>query len=232
MQELRMNEERGKQQCELLEKTWDALNELTGDMKKQGLAISPEVDTSLRSTKSLLALCLSHQKLSEIGPREIDTYLGFCVGCCGQDVITRVKCELRNVEDRLIIQAMNELGTEPALRLQQKTVKAWEPLRERIITNIETVAHALKVERDVVSAYQRVVEENLSYWLGVEEDIVDSFTKMMNSTESQKMKSALSEIIRDTRNHIEALESIRESFKKILADDQRHAKMLEELAGE
>ena len=132
----------------------------------------------------------------------------------------------------MIIQAMNELGTEPALRLQQKTVKAWEPLRERIITNIETVTHALKVERDVVSAYQRVVEENLSYWLGVEEDIVDSLTKMMNSSENPKMKSVLSEIVRDTRNHIEALESIRESLKKILADDQRHAKMLQELAGE
>jgi rubrerythrin len=233
LQELRMNDEqRGKQQCTLLEKTWEALNELTGDMKKQGLAISPELDTSLRSTKALLALCQSHPKISDIAPREIDSYLGFCVGCCGQDVITRVKCELRNVEDRLIIQAMNELGTEPALRLQQKTVKAWEPLRERIITNIETVTHALKVERDVVSAYQRVVEENLSYWLGVEEDIVDSLAKMMNSSENPQMKSVLSEIVRDTRNHIEALESIRESFKKILADDQRHAKMLQELAGE
>jgi rubrerythrin len=233
LQELKMtDEQRGKQQCALLEKTWEALNELTGDMKKQGVTIAVDIDTSLRSTKALLALCQSHPRISDIAPREIDSYLGFCVGCCGQDVITRVKCELRNVEDRLIIQAMNELGTEPALRLQQKTVKAWEPLRERIITNIETVSHALKVERDVVSAYQRVVEENLSYWLGVEEDIVDSLTKMMESSENSQMKSVLSEIVRDTRNHIEALESIRESFKKILADDQRHAKMLQDLAGE
>jgi len=232
LQKLRVNEDRAKQQCELLEKAWEAISELTADLKNKGLKVPVDIDTSLRSTKSLLALCQSHPKLSDIVPREIDTYLGFCVGCCGQDVVTRIKCELRNVEDRLIIQAMNELGTEPALRLQQKTVKAWEPLRERIITGIETLAHALKVERDVVSAYQRVVEENLSYWLGVEEDIADSFTKMMNSTESQKTKSALEEIIRDTKNHIEALESIRMSFQKILVDDQRHAKMLEELAQE
>lgn len=232
LQELKANEDRAKQQCELLEKVWEAINEVTADLKNQGLKVPPDIDTSLRSTKSLLALCQTHPRLSDLAPREIDTYLGFCVGCCGQDVVTRVKCELRNVEDRLIIQAMNELGTERALRLQQKTVKAWEPLRERIITSIETLAHALKVERDVVSAYQRVVEENLSYWLGVEEDIADSFTKMMNSTENQKTKSALAEIIRDTKNHIEALESIRMSFQKILVDDQRHAKMLEELAQE
>ena len=139
---------------------------------------------------------------------------------------------MRSVEDRLIIQAMNDLGTEQALRLQQKTVKAWEPLRERIITSIDTLAHALKVERDVVSAYQKVVEENLSYWLGVEEDIADSFTKMMNTTQSQKTKLALADIVRDTKHHIEALESLRESLKKILAEDQRHARILEELTKE
>lgn len=127
---------------------------------------------------------------------------------------------------------MNELGTEPALRLQQRTVKAWEPLRERIITDISTLTHALKVERDVVSAYQRIVEENLSYWLSVEEDIADSFTKMMNNSDNQKVKTTLAEIVGDTRNHIEALESVRQSFRKILADDQRHAKMLEEIAKE
>lgn len=232
MQELRLDESRAKQQCELLQRTLDAISDLSADLKNQGLAVPSDVDTSLRSTKSLLALCQAHQKLSELSPREIDTYLGFCVGCCGQDVVTRIKCELRNVEDHLIIQAMNELGTEPALRLQQRTVKAWEPLRERIITDISTLTHALKVERDVVSAYQRIVEENLSYWLSVEEDIADSFTKMMNNSDNQKVKTTLAEIVGDTRNHIEALESVRQSFRKILADDQRHAKMLEEIAKE
>jgi bacterioferritin (cytochrome b1) len=127
---------------------------------------------------------------------------------------------------------MNDLGTEPALRLQQRTIKAWEPLRERIITRIETLAHALKVERDVVSVYHGVVEENLSYWLGVEEDIADSFTKMMNAAASQTTKSALAGIVKDTKHHIEALESIRESLKKILAEDQRHARVLEGLTKE
>ncbi len=211
---------------------WEALSEATVNLKNQGLAVPNEIDSSLRSTHSLLTLCQEHQNFPALAPSEIDSYLGFCVGCCGQDIVTRVKCEMRNVEDHLIIQVMNELGTEPALRLQQKTVKAWEPLRERIITRIETLAHALKVERDVVSAYQGVVEENLSYWLGVEEDIADSFTKMMNTAQSQKTKLALADIVTDTKHHMEALESIRESLKKILAEDQRHARVLEALTNE
>ncbi len=227
-----MDEDLVRQQCRLLMNVWETLSEATVDLKNQGLTIPPEIDTSLRSTRSLLTLCQEHQKLSNLAASEIDSYLGFCVGCCGQDIVTRVKCEMRNVEDRLILQAMNDLGTEPALRLQQRTVKAWEPLRERIITRIETLTHALKVERDVVSAYQGVVEENLSYWLGVEEDIADSFTKMMNAAESQRTKSALADIVTDTKHHIEALESIRESLKKILAEDQRHARVLEGLTKE
>jgi bacterioferritin (cytochrome b1) len=113
---------------------------------------------------------------------------------------------------------MNGLGIEPALRLQQKTIKALERLGERIITRIETLAHALKVERDVVTVYQGV-EDTLSYLLGVEEDIADSFTKMMNAAASQTTKSALVDTVKDTKRHIEALESIRESLEKILVED-------------
>jgi hypothetical protein len=134
LQELKVDEERVRQQCGLLMNVLETLSEAMVDLKNRGLTISPEVDTSLRSSRSLLTLCQELQKLSDVEPSEIDSYLGFCVGCCGQDIETRVKCEMRNVEDRLILQVMNDLGTEPALRLQQRTIKAWEPLRERIIT--------------------------------------------------------------------------------------------------
>lgn len=126
-----ITEEKTKHECELLEKTWDALNEIISDVKGRGLTINTEIYTSLKSTKTLLNLAKTAPKLSEIKPQEIDTFAGFCVGCCGQDVVARVKCELRAIEDRIIIQATNEIGTEYALRLQQKTVKAWEPLLEK-----------------------------------------------------------------------------------------------------
>lgn len=225
-------QEQAKRQCALLENTWSILNQATADLKNQALDIPPDVYTSLRTTKSLIDLCKTHSKLADVSSREIDGYLGFCVGCCGQDVVTRVKCELKNVEDRLIIQAMNQRGKDFALRLQQKTVKAWEPLQERIITCIESLPQAIKVQRDVVSGYHKIIEDNLSYWLAVEEDIVSSYIALMKKTDDAKLSTTLASIIRDTKDHIEALESTRESFKKILTNDERHTMMLEEFQKE
>jgi hypothetical protein len=114
-----VKKEQTREQCYLLGKIWDTLNEISADLTGRGVNVSEEIYTSLRSTKTLLTQCQTSP--DELTPKEIDSYLGFCVGCCGQDVVSRVKCELRNVEDRIIIQAMNELGNEYALKLQQRT---------------------------------------------------------------------------------------------------------------
>jgi rubrerythrin len=104
--------------------------------------------------------------------------------------------------------------------------------RERIIKNIETVEQAVKAEKDVEMGYHGVIEENISYWLAVEEDIVDSYTKLMKQTDSRKIKTTLAKIIEDSKNHIRILTSIKKSFNKIMTDEQRHAKLLQELADE
>jgi hypothetical protein len=85
-----------------------------------------DIFVSLRSVKSMISLCKSHPTLVDIPPKEIDAFEGFCVSCCGTDIASRIKCELRNVEDLLVLKAMNEVGSDYALRLQQKTMKAWE----------------------------------------------------------------------------------------------------------
>jgi rubrerythrin len=104
--------------------------------------------------------------------------------------------------------------------------------RERIIQDIGTVDQAIKAEKDVETGYHGVIEENLAYWLAVEEDIIDSYTKLAKQTDSKKIKATLSKITEDSRNHVRILTSIRKSFTKIMNDEQRHAKMLEELRGE
>jgi rubrerythrin len=125
---------------------------------------------------------------------------------------------------------MNEVGNEYALSVQQRTVKAWEPFHERIVPDIENFDQAIKVQRDVLSGYQQVIEENVSYWMAVEEDIVDSYTKMADRTENIKLRKSLASLIEDSKEHIEVLRSIRENFRKIAEDAVRHGKMLEELA--
>ena len=104
--------------------------------------------------------------------------------------------------------------------------------RERIIQDIQTVDQAIKAEKDVESGYHGVIEENLDYWLAVEEDIVDSYRKLARQTDNTKIKNTLAKIIEDSKNHIRILTSIRKSFTKIMSDEQRHAKLLEELREE
>jgi Ni/Fe-hydrogenase 1 B-type cytochrome subunit len=83
--------------------------------------------------------------------------------------------------------------------------KPEEPARLRIITDIESLDQAIKVEKDVQSAYHAIIEENISYWWAIEEDVIDSYTNMINKTDREEVRSTLFRIIEDSRNHIEAL---------------------------
>jgi|SRR5208283_4990821 len=104
--------------------------------------------------------------------------------------------------------------------------------RERIIKNIETVDQAVKAEKDVESGYHGVIDESITYWLAVEEDIVESYTKLLSGTDNKKIKTTLTRIIEDSKNHIRMLTSIKKSFTKIMNDEQRHAALLESLREE
>ena len=120
------HEERVRLQCEELEKAWEILNEAAMDLGSHVVNLSADVFLSLREVKSMISLCKSHPKLADLTSKEVDTFGGFCVECCGPDIAARIRCELRNIEDVLVLKAMNEVGSDYALRLQQKTMKAWE----------------------------------------------------------------------------------------------------------
>ncbi|MGA8855836.1 MAG: hypothetical protein WB643_01595 [Candidatus Bathyarchaeia archaeon] len=121
-----VDDARSKQQCEELERVWVTLNEAAAELGKQITTLPPDIGVSLRGIRALINLCKSHPKLDQLTPGELDAYEGFCVTCCGADVVARIKCELRNAQDMIILKAMNELGSDYAVRLQQKTLKSWE----------------------------------------------------------------------------------------------------------
>jgi rubrerythrin len=104
--------------------------------------------------------------------------------------------------------------------------------RERIIKDIETVDQAIKAEKDVEIGYHGVIDENIAYWLAVEEDIVESYTRLVKQTDNKRIKTTLTRIIDDSKNHIRILTSIKKSFTKIMSDEQRHAALLESLREE
>ena len=104
--------------------------------------------------------------------------------------------------------------------------------RERIIKDIQTVDQAVKAEKDVEIGYHGVIDENIAYWLAVEEDIIESYTKLLKQTDNKKIKTTLTRIIGDSENHVRILTSIKKSFTKIMNDEQRHAQLLESLREE
>jgi len=104
--------------------------------------------------------------------------------------------------------------------------------RERIVKDIETLQQALKLEKAVKQGYYTVVAEYISYWLGVEEDTVDSYIKLLEQTDNEKIKSTLAQIVEDSKNHMRILRSTRESLDRIVSDGLRHTNLLRELCEE
>jgi len=102
--------------------------------------------------------------------------------------------------------------------------------RPRVIKQIETFDDAVKAERDVESGYDRVIDEHITYWIAVEEDIVDSYSKLMAKTENPKIRTTLSQIVADSRRHAEMLRSMAETFRKIMLDEEKHARLIQQLA--
>jgi hypothetical protein len=128
------DEERTRGQCEQLQMAWQILNDATMELASRISVLSPDIYVSLRGAKDLIDLCKSHPKLAEITPATINSHEGYCVACCGSDIVARIKCELRSVEDLLILKAMNELGSKDALKLQEKTMKAWQWTKPLTVT--------------------------------------------------------------------------------------------------
>jgi hypothetical protein len=128
------DDQRTRGQCEQLETAWQILNDATMELASRVPALPPDIYVSLRGAKDLIGLCKSHPKLADLTPVTIDSREGFCVACCGADIVARIKCELRSVEDLLILKAMNELGSKEALKLQEKTMKAWRATKPLTVT--------------------------------------------------------------------------------------------------
>jgi hypothetical protein len=128
-----ISEERAKQECTKLEEVWEALSKITAELNGKGVNVPPDIYNSLRGAKSLITLCKGHPKLEDLVPGDIDAHEGFCVACCGADVVARIKCELRNIEDLLVIKATHELGNDFAVKLQQRAMRAWEPLQAPLV---------------------------------------------------------------------------------------------------
>ncbi len=98
----------------------------------------------------------------------------------------------------------------------------------RVIKDIDTLDQAIKAEQDVESGFHSVIDENIAYWKAVEEDVIESYTKLVEKIQNEHVKQTLENIIEDSRKHRKALESVSTTLDAIIKDEARHARLLME----
>lgn len=98
--------------------------------------------------------------------------------------------------------------------------------QSRIIKDIETLDQAIKAEQHVESGFHSVIDENISYWMAVEEDVVESYTKLSQTIQNQGVKQTLEQIIEDSKKHRKMLERVSQMLDEIITDEEKHVKML------
>jgi len=125
---------RDRKISEAFEGIWSTLNELISDLKARGVEIPEKVYISMEGTGILISLCKCHACCGDLDcvlqHKSLRAIEGFCTGCCGQDVVSRIICELRNVEDLLFIKAFRNIGENYAKQWQSKLDEYWKKLGE------------------------------------------------------------------------------------------------------
>ena len=95
-----------------------------------------------------------------------------------------------------------------------------------MIKDIETLDQAIKAEQDVEAGFHSVIDENIAYWKAVEEDVIESYTKLVQKIQNEDVKQTLGHIIEDSKKHRRMLESVSATLDAIIKDEGEHARML------
>ena len=109
------------------------------------------------------------------------------------------------------------------------TTTATAPRTKRVIRDIDTLDQAIKAEQDVESGFHRVIEENVHYWTAVEEDIIESYTKLIQRAERNEVKNTFERIVEDSKKHKRLLTEIITMLNEIVSDEVKHVEILTNL---
>lgn len=131
-------EESREEVCKLLDSIWSELSEMLIELINRKVDIPNAIKVSLDGAKVLITLCNYHQNVAfDISPSMLDSVQGFCVGCCGADLVARVICELRTAQDLLTIKAISVLGQEYMKNWQRKLDGLWNQIGNRYAQSIK-----------------------------------------------------------------------------------------------
>lgn len=85
--------------------------------------------------------------------------------------------------------------------------------RNRVIVEFDSVDDAKKVEETVKTGYAETSIENLTQWLAVEEDLVDSYGRMAESAKNSKQRDAFKKLQGESKTNLSELARLLKSLE-------------------
>lgn len=80
----------------------------------------------------------------------------------------------------------------------------------------------IQAEQDIVKVYFKKIDDSLVNWRAVEEDFIESYIRMVETTSNQEVRDVLSKIIDDSKKHIRTLKGISDIVQSIVDDEVKH----------
>ena len=101
--------------------------------------------------------------------------------------------------------------------------------RDRIIRDIEGLEQATKVEETVNTGYCDTIKDNLAHWIAVEEDIVDSYSRMAAEA-GDRYGKRLEGLVADSKETLSTLKGLMDSFESLSQRRASRIQAIRELA--
>jgi len=98
--------------------------------------------------------------------------------------------------------------------------------RDRVIIDIEGLEEAAKVEETVNTGYLDTIKDNLAHWIAVEEDIVDSYSRM---AKAGRYGNRLDGLIADSKDTLSTLRGLLDSFESLSTRRTRRIQAIRDL---
>jgi hypothetical protein len=87
--------------------------------------------------------------------------------------------------------------------------------KERLIVEVNTAEEAKKVEETVKTGYLEATIDTLINWIGVEDDLADSYEGLASKARTPAAKAAYTRLCDESRKNIEQLTDLQKSLESL-----------------
>jgi rubrerythrin len=100
--------------------------------------------------------------------------------------------------------------------------------RTRLLKEFSSTEDARKVEETVKTGYSETSIENLTHWLAAEEDLVDSYGRLADTSDDAKKKSVFKKLQAESKANLVHLTELQKSLEKL---DKARTERIDLLSG-